>query len=185
MLRKIALLSVILTVFSAVQAFADSCSTGNFVGTYTRLTPAADVLGDGNLHAFVFQLTFHADGTLTQYWTGLPDYQNNLGTGSINIGAWKCRDNGNILVTFLSASYVPYQADPNLGTVNDITLLSHSRSTQVFNVDNGNTLTRLKTITRSYAPAEDPTNPNGGTLGTLNSTQVVYKRLVASAADLP
>jgi hypothetical protein len=185
MLRKVALLTVILTVFAAVDAFADSCATGNFVGTYTRLTPASDVLGDGNPHALVFQLTFHADGTVTQYWTGLPDYQNNLGTGSINIGAWKCRDNGNILVTLLSASYIPYAADPNLGTVNDIKLLSHSRSTLVFNVDNGNTLTRTKVITRTYAAAEDPTDPNGGTLGTLNTTQVVYKRLVASAADLP
>ena len=185
MLRKIALLTVILTVFLAVEAFADSCATGNFFGTYTRLTPASDIVGNGELHAFAFQLTFHADGTVTQYWTGLPDYQLNAGTGSINIGAWKCRDNGNILVTLLSASYFPTPADPNLGLVNDVKLLSHSRTTLVFNVDNNNTLTRIKSITRTYAPAEDPTDPTGGTLGALNTTQFVYKRLVASAADLP
>jgi hypothetical protein len=184
MFRKIMLLAVVLTIFSAVPAFADSCATGAFVGTYTRASPATDVLGDGNLHAFVFQLTLHSDGTVTQYWTGLPDYQTNLGTGSINIGAWKCRDNGNLLVTLLSASYEPIPADPNLGTVADVRLLSHSRSTYVFNIDDSNTLTRIKVRTRTYAPAQDPTDPNGGTLGALNATQVVYKRLVASAADL-
>ena len=185
MFRKIALLTAILTVFATVQAFADSCSTNNFVGTYTRLSPATDIVGNGELHAFAFQLTFHADGTVTQYWTGLEDYHNSAGTGSINIGAWKCRDNGNILVTLLSASYTPTPADPNLGIVDDVKLSSHSRTTMVFNVDNNNSLTRIKSITRTYAPAQDPTDPNGGTLGTLNTTQVTYKRLVASAADLP
>jgi hypothetical protein len=184
MLKKLALLTVILTAFAAVNAFADSCATGNFVGTYTRPS-SVDVFGDGSvIHNYVFQLTLHADGTVTQYWTGLPDYQNNLGTGSINIGAWKCRENGNLLVTLLSANYEPAPADPNLGTVDDIKLLSHSRSTMVFNIDNNNQLTRLKVITRTYAPAQDPTDPNGGALGPLNTTQVVYRRLVASAADL-
>ena len=185
MFRKMMILTAALTIFMVVPTFADSCATGAFVGTYTRASPATDVLGDGNLHAFVFQLTLHADGTVTQYWTGLPDYQTNLGTGSINIGAWKCRDNGNLLVTILSASYEPIAADPNLGTVADVRLLSHSRSTLVFNIDNNNTITRIKSITRRYAPAEDPTDPTGGSLGTLSTTQVVYKRLVASAADLP
>jgi hypothetical protein len=184
MLRKLALLAVILTVFAAVNAFADSCATGNFVGTYTRPS-SADVFNNGDVHNFAFQLTFHADGTVTQYWTGLPDYQNNAGTGSINIGAWKCRDNGNILVTLLSANYVFAPGDPSLGILDDIKLLSHSRSTMVFNVDSNNQLTRLKVITRTYAPAEDPTDPNGGSLGALQTNQVVYKRLVASAADLP
>jgi hypothetical protein len=184
MLRKMALLAVILTVFATIETFADSCATGNFVGTYTRPS-SADIFGDGNVHNFAFQLTFHADGTVTQYWTGLPDYLINAGTGSINIGAWKCRDNGNILVTLLSASYEPFPADATLGTVDDVRLLSHSRTTIVFNVDSNNQLTRLKSITRTYAPAQDPTDPNGGTLGTLLTTQVVYKRLVASAADLP
>src|ERR1041385_6205005 len=158
MLRKIALLTVILTVFAAINAFADSCATGNFVGTYTRLTPASDIVGNGELHAFTFQLTFHADGTVTQYWTGLLDYQNSAGTGSINIGAWKCRDNGNILVTLLSASYIPTPSDPNLGIVDDVKLLSHSRTTMVLNVDNANSLTRIKSITRTYAPDQDPTD---------------------------
>lgn len=186
MLKKMVLLTAALTIFMVVPALADkNCATGDFVGTYTRLSPATDVIGDGNLHAFVFQLTLHADGTVTQYWTGLPDYQTNLGTGSINIGAWKCRDNGNLLVTLLSASYEGIPADPNTGLVADVRLFSHSRTTVVFTLTDNNTLTRIKAITRTYAPADDPTDPAGGTLGTLSTTQLVYKRLVASAADLP
>lgn len=185
MLRRIALMAVVLTVLGVAQTFADSCATGNFVGTYTRPS-SVDVFGDGSLiHNYVFQLTLHADGTVTQYWTGLPDYQNNLGSGSINIGAWKCRDNGNLLVTLLSGNYVPAAADANLGTVDDIKLFSHSRTTLVFNIDSNNQITRLKAIIRTYTPDQDPSDPNGGTLGTLSTTHVVYKRLVASAADLP
>jgi len=184
MLRKIALITIILMVFATVETFADSCATGNFVGTYTRSSPATDPVGNGELHAFVFQLTLHADGTVTQYWTGLPDYQMNTGSGTINIGAWKCKDNGNILVTVLSANYLPAPADPNLGTVDDIKLVGHSRTTFVLNVDSNNQLTRLKSVTRTYAPSQDPSDPNGGTLDPINTTQVVYKRLVASGADL-
>ncbi|MEP6848427.1 MAG: hypothetical protein ABI999_06195 [Acidobacteriota bacterium] len=185
MFKKIMLSAIALMMFMVVPAFADkNCATGDFVGTYTRLTPASDPVGDGILHAYVFQLTLHADGTVTQYWTGLPDYQNTLGTGSINIGAWKCRDNGNLLVTLLSASYAPIAANPGFGTLDDVRLVSHQRSTMVFNIDDNNTVTRLKSRTRNYAPAADPTDPNGGTLGALNTTLVVYKRLVASAADL-
>lgn len=185
MLRKTTMLLPLLAIFMVAPAFADkNCATGEFVGTYTRLTPASDILGDGNLHAFVFQLTLHADGNVTQYWTGLPDYQTNIGTGSINIGAWKCRENGNLLVTLISATYDAMPADPPNGLVADIRLASHSRSTLVFNLNDNNTITRTKGRTRFYAPAEDPTDPNGGTLGTLSTTQFVYKRLVPSAADL-
>jgi hypothetical protein len=185
MLIKTIILTAALGIFMVVPALADkNCATGEFVGTYTRLSPATDPLGDGNPHAFAFQLTLHSDGTVTQYWTGLPDYQTNLGTGTINIGAWKCRENGNLLVTLLSATYEPVPANPSLGTTADVRLFSHSRSTFVFNLDDNNTITRTKARTRSYAPAADPTDPNGGTLGALNTTQVVYKRLVASAADL-
>jgi hypothetical protein len=185
MFNKMALAMTALAIFMVVPAFADkNCATGEFVGTYTRPSPAQDVIGDGNLHAHLFQLTLHSDGTVTQYWTGLPDYQTNLGTGSINIGAWKCRENGNLLVTLISATYLPAPADPNLGTVADIKLFSHSRTTLVFNLDDNNTITRIKGRTRTYAPAQDPTDPNGGTLGALSTTQVVYKRLVASADDL-
>ena len=184
MLKKMMLAIAALTIFMVVPALADqNCSNGNFVGTYTRASQLPDPF-TGVTRNYVFQLTLHSDGTVTQYWTGLPDYQINAGTGSINIGAWKCRDNGNLLVTLLSASYAPFPADPNLGNVPDVALLSHSRSTYVFNINDNNTITRIKVITRTYTPDQDATDPNGGVLGTLNTTQVVYKRLVASAADL-
>ncbi|MEP7212013.1 MAG: hypothetical protein ABI791_03000 [Acidobacteriota bacterium] len=184
MFKKITFVLMILCVFAVVPALADSCSTGAFVGTYTRASPATDAIGDGNLHAFLFQLTLHGDGTVTQYWTGLPDYQTSLGTGSINIGSWKCRDNGNLLVTLISASYEASAADPNFGTVADVRLWRHFRSTYVFDITNGTTITRTKARTRSYLPAEDPTDANGGILGTLSTTPLVYNKLVATATDL-
>jgi len=89
-----------------------------------------------------------------------------------------------LLVTLLSASYAPFAVDANLGNVADIALSSHTRSTYIFDITDNNTLTRLKLRSRTYTTDQDPTDPNGGTLGSLNTTQVLYKRLVASAADL-
>ncbi len=47
-----------------------------------------------------------------------------------------------------------------------------------------NTLTRVRARNRGYPPNQDPTDPAGGTLGPINSTTLVYKRLAASDADL-
>jgi hypothetical protein len=187
MFTKMVLLTAALAVFMAVPAFADKdCATGDFVGTYTRTTPTNDPINHTTPN-FVFQLTLHADGTATQYWTGLPDFQTNLGTGSINIGAWKCRENGNLLVTLLSATYEPVVDNQYPGVTPDVQLFTHSKTTSVFTITNNNTLTRLKAITRTYLPNEDPasSDPNVGHLGNLNTDPIVYKRLVASAADLP
>jgi hypothetical protein len=184
MFTKTTLLLALLAIFMVVPALAADCATGNFIGTYTRASPASDPVGNGEQHAFLFQLTLHSDGTVTQYWTGLPDYLMNLGSGSINIGAWKCRDNGNLLVTLISASYIPAPADANLGTVDDIKLLRHVRTTYVFNIDDNNTISKIKSRSRNYAANEDPTDPNGGTLQPMSTTPAVYKRLVASAADI-
>jgi len=174
-----------LTMFFVIPAFADkNCATGEFVGTYTSLTQSTDPINGVDPRNYIFQLTLHADGTVTQYWTGLPDYQINFGTGSINIGAWKCRDNGNLIVTFLSATYFPVQADPNTGIVPDVALSSHSRTTYVLNLNTNNMITRIKSATRVYAPGDDPTDPNAGTLRNLNLNQVVYKRLVATIDDI-
>ena len=184
MFKKMTFVLMILCVFAAVPALADNCATGAFVGTYTRATAATDEIGNGEPHAFLFQLTLHGDGTVTQNWTGLQDYQNNLGTGSLNIGSWKCRDNGNLLVTMIYAAFFPYAADPGLGTVADVKLVRHYRTTYVFDITNSTTVTRIKSRTRSYLPSEDATDPNGGTLGALNTDQFVYKKLVPSTADL-
>lgn len=185
MFKKLVLMAVIVTAISAVQAFAaPDCQAGSFVGTYTRAIAANDPIGNGELHASLFQLTFHADGTVNQYWTGLPDYMINLGSGGPWIGSWKCRDNGKILVTMMGSTFEPAAPDANIGSVSDIKLYSHFRSTYVFEITNNQTLTRIKARSRTYAADQDPTDPDGGTLGTLSTTPLVYKKLVPSGADL-
>lgn len=185
MFKKFTIAVAAIMIFEVGSVFAGpDCATGRFVGTYTRATPAIDQVGNGELHAYVFQLTFHADGTISQYWTGFPDYMISTGTGSPWIGSWKCRENGNVLVNVIGATYLPSPADPNYGLLDDVKLSSHFRSTYVFNIDDNNTMTRIKARARTYLPADDPTDPNGGTLGTLSTTPLVYKRLVVSAVDL-
>ena len=66
----------------------------------------------------------------------------------------------------------------------DLFLFEHVRSTSLFSVMDANTLTRTQFRRRVYDPTEDPTDPTGGVLGHLNTNVVVYKRLVASDADL-
>jgi hypothetical protein len=66
----------------------------------------------------------------------------------------------------------------------DLFLMNHIRRTSLFSVTDANTLTRVQSRNRRYTAAQDPTDPTGGVLGGLNTNVVVYKRLVASDADL-
>jgi len=162
------------------------CKKFNFIGTF--LAPSeADVFEDGNIHKFAFQLTFSSDGTVNQFWTGLPDYIINAGTGSPQIGSWTCRDDGKLVMVWLQASYLPVTpAQYPVLTSKDVRLLSHSRTTYLFSVDSDNTLTRIQSRTRRYTPMQDPTDPAGGTLLAVPDPQVIttYTRLTASDADL-
>ena len=168
----------------AVSAMAGDCNNDKFQGTYTRVDAPSDVYGDGSvMHQYVYQLVLNSDGSAIQYWTGLPDIQINFGTGSINIGSWKCRSDGKLVVNLLAASYSPIGPNANLGTP-DTSLTSTTHYTFLFKINNPNQLTRIQSRSRVYSPSADPTDPAGGTLGALNTTQVTYKRFVASDADL-
>lgn len=177
-----------LVLLVAVPAFADNnkCKKGNFVGTYTRIDPVTDVFGDGTaVHQYVYQLTLTSDGIARQYWTGLPDFTLNVGTGSESIGSWTCKGD-DIVVTFIFATYVPVVPAQNPVNVltQDIQLLRHTRVTYLYTINDANTITRTQSRARTYPAGQDPTNPSGGTLGTLFTTSNVYKRLVATDADL-
>jgi len=188
MLKKMMIALMGLAVFAVVPAFAAiDCKKGGFFGSYTRSDPNFDVFGDGTtFHSLVFQLTLHTDGTANEFWTGLPDYTITLGTGSPWIGSWTCRSDGKLVVTMINGSYTPVTGtDPNTGNPTpDIALFRTSRTTYLFTIDDANTLTRTESRARRYTPAQDPTDPSGGTLAALNTTSFVYKRLTASDADL-
>src|SRR6266487_7191479 len=99
---KNVMLSLVALVFMVIPAFADAgCKNGKFVGSYTRPQILNDIWGDstGVNHTVLFQLNLQSDGTVFQYWTGLPDLMLNGGTGSPNVGSWKCRDDGKLVVT--------------------------------------------------------------------------------------
>jgi hypothetical protein len=185
MISKLTLAFAALLVFMTVPAFADpGCRNGKFVGSYTSPSPASDVFGDTTaVHAFTFQLTLHSDGTANQFWTGLPDFQNTLGTGSPWIGSWKCRSDGKVVVTLIRATYLPTN-NPNVIERPDVELVNHVRNTYLFSVVDDNTLQRIQARARVYTPSQDPTVATGGTLGNLSTTVIEYKRLVASDADL-
>ena len=178
---------MILFVFAAVPAFAakTGCKKFNFLGSYTRVDAPVDVFGDGSaVHQYVFQLNLTADGVARQYWTGLPDYALNIGTGSEPIGSWTCRDDGKLVVTILFATYVPTNpADPNT-PVADVRLFRHTRTTILFDVPDDNTLSRIQSRSRSYLPGADSTDAAGGTLGAISNAAITYRRFVASDADL-
>jgi hypothetical protein len=109
------------------------------------------------------------------------------GTGTTSVGSWQCRGDGQLVVTIITAVYAPTNDAAMHGILNvptDLLLLFHSRSTYLFSVIDENTLTRIQARGRRYAPAQDPTDPNGGTLRPLNTATITYKRLVASDADL-
>jgi hypothetical protein len=181
---------VALTVFMVRPAFADAgCGNGKFVGSYTHATLFTDLWGDGSGvdHTLVSQLSLHSDGTVHEEFSGFPDLLLSFGTGTPLVGSWQCRQDGNVVVTTMTAIYAPTNDASLHGIPNvpvDLLLFSNLRTTRLFSVTDQNTLTRIQTRTRRYVPAQDPTDPTGGTLGPLNTTAVQYKRLVASDADL-
>jgi hypothetical protein len=184
MVKKMFVLAA-MVVFTVGSAYAANCRNGKFAGSYVSSPNApTDLFGDATVvHTFVFQLTLHSDGTASQYWTGLPDYELTLGTGSPWIGSWTCRNDGKLVVSLLRASYLPVAPGVNNPT-NDIELLGHFRSTYLFTIDDDNTVTRIQARSRTYGPDEDPSIATGGTLGAISNAAVPYKRLVASDSDL-
>lgn len=185
MLKKMFLPLIFIALFAVVPALAgNECKKGNFVGVYTSPTLNQDVFGDGTeVHSYTFQMTLNSDGAANLYWTGFNDYFTNQGTGSPSIGSWTCRNDGKLIVTWISAAYLPSTPTAN-APYPDVTLLNHRRTTILFTIENNNTLRRTQARTRFYTPAQDPTNPTGGTLSALNTAQFVYTRLEASDADL-
>lgn len=173
---------MIIAAFAAAAFAQVGCRSGKFPGSYVHVDPPADIFRDGTvIHQFIFNMTLNLDGTAYQFWTGSLDYPLNSGTGSPGIGSWTCRPDGKLVVTFLSAIYFPTNVRVNTP---DLTLSGNQRSTYLFSVTNDNTLTLIMVRTRNYAAGDDPTNPNGGTLGPLSVGTASYKRFVASDADL-
>jgi len=179
-----------LSLFIVMPVSADSgCKTIKFTGSYVTALPNLDVWGDGTgvKHSFISQLNLNSDGTVYEQFSGAADLLLSGGTETPSVGSWQCRPDGKLVVTIIKTVNVPTNQAALHGILNvpvDLLLLFHSRDTYLFSVIDENTLTRIQARSRRYAPAEDPTDPNGGTLGSLNSSTVQYTRLVASDADL-
>jgi hypothetical protein len=194
-LRNVSVALVALSAFIVLPAFPQGnagCKNGMFIGSYTHLDTFPDIWGDGSnvLNQTIRQLTLHSDGTAIEESTAAPDIMLSAGMTSSRLGSWTCRRDGQLVVTLIFAVYLPTtdavnhpSSVPNPPPV-DILLLQHSRITYLLSVTDVNTLTRTQARTRRYTATEDPTDPTGGVLLPLNTTKIVFKRLVASDADL-
>ena len=194
-LRNVFVAFVVLSVFMVTPAFPQGlagCKSGTFVGSYTTLFTFIDVWGDGSnvVHQLINQLNLHSDGTVTDDNAGGPDLMLSFGLSTTGVGSWTCRSDGKLVVTFIIAVYGPTtdaknhpSTVPNPPPV-DLALAFHIRRTLLFSVTDANTLTQTQARDRKYDPTQDPTDPTGGVLRPLDTNEVVYKRLVASDADL-
>ena len=184
---KNVMLSIVALAFMVIPAFADvGCKNGKFVGSYTRPQTLNDIWGDstGVNHTVLFQLNLQSDGTVFQNNTGFPDIMLNSGTGTPYVGSWTCRNDGKLVVTVITAVFTPTTDTHGKPSLVDLLLFVHFRNTYLFTVTDGDTLTRTQFRSRRYSVTEDPSDPTGVTLRPLNTSVVVYKRLVASDADL-
>jgi hypothetical protein len=194
-LRNVGFAFLALSIFMVTPVFPQGnagCKNGKFIGSYTHVDDFPDIWGDmSNIeHQIIQQLNLHSDGTVTQENAGGPDIMLSAGLSTTLVGSWKCRNDGMLVVTVIFDVYVPTtDAINHPSTVPspppvDLFLFQHVRATYLFSVTDTNTLTRIQTRSRRYAASEDPTDPTGGILGPLRTGVVVYKRLVASDADL-
>ena len=184
---KNGMLAVIaVSVFMVTPAWAQDagCKNGKFVGAYTTALPNQDVFGNGTvIHTWIYQLNLHSDGTADQTFSAGLEYPINTGSQGPWIGSWACRPDGKLVVTLLRSFYT--SIPPTVNTVYpDTELGGYNRFTFLFSVEPNNTLKRLNRRIRTYTANVDPTDPNGGTLGSNNFAEVIYKRIVASDADL-
>jgi len=184
-------LSVIALTVMVVPAFADKdndnagCKNGKFVGSYTTAQTNQDVFGDGNfIHTWIQQLTLHNDGTADLNNTNGLEFPINTGSQGPWIGSWTCRQDGQLVMTLIRAFYNPTLGSTPSTTFPDIQVGGYNRFTYLFTVTDINTLTRINRRIRRYGANDDPTDPNGGTLEPLETNHVVWKRVVASDADL-
>ena len=205
MLKKATMALVTVLAFMVAPAFAAPCQSGLFVGSYVLVigpTLNPDLFGDGSNvnfdRTYIFQLNLHGDGTAEQVQTGAPDLLINLGTSTPEFGSWQCRSDGMLVLTLLLANAGPTPDsltghptlasngfDPGVATFRpDLFLGAHVRRTWLISITDVNTLTVVERRNRTYSMTQDPTDPNGGTLHPLRTDVLVYKRLVASDADL-
>jgi len=194
-LRNVVVAFLALSLFTVIPAFPQGnagCKNGKFIGSYTHLDTFPDIWGDGSNveHQIIQQLNLHSDGTVTQENAGAPDIMLSAGMNTPLVGSWTCRRDGMLVVTVIFAIYGPTtDAINHPSTVPfpppvDLFLVQHTRATYLFSVTDANTLTRIQARNRRYDPTQDPTDPTGGVLRPLNTTVVVFTRLVASDADL-
>lgn len=177
---------VLMSAFLMVApAFADSgCRNNKFLGSYISPDLNFDIFGDGSvIKSYAVHLTLHADGTAQQSLTRALDYMMNIDTSTPFIGSWTCRNDGKLVVSMLAAVYVPSPISEN-APLPDLTLRSHIKNTDLFEVVDDSTLKRVQRRQRRYSASQDPTNPTAGTLRPLDTREAVFTRFVASDADL-
>ena len=195
MLKQAAIAIIALSAFIALPAFASNCKSEKFVGTFIRVdTTSTDSIGENQPQTSIWQLNLHDDGTADERDAVWLDFPLNTGTDAQYIGNWKCRSDGYLVVTLITAIYNPISAafivtnQVPLGSIPtpapDITLGGYYKTTYLFSVQNADTLNAVKRRTKFYSSNQDPSNPALGVLGSLITTVVVYKRFEASDADL-
>jgi hypothetical protein len=189
MFNKLILMLATVTIFAATPSIAapTGCLKTKFFGTYTRSGVTTNVPNDGDgTVTYLTTLELRADGTAARHDTSSLDFIVNTGSSSSAVGSWTCRADGKLVVTTLRALYAPIAAGtfPEAAPNADVRLDWHLRNTFLYSVDDANTLTQRQSRSRWYASTEDPTDPAGGVLGNLGTTESVFKRLAASDADL-
>ena len=183
MRKKLLLAAAIIAVFGSLTAYSQvGCRSGKFLGSYVDTYPI-DIWGDGTvIHQYSENLQLHSDGTARTDFDGGPDYMLTYGLDTTSIGSWTCRPDGKLVLTFLSTEYAPTN---DRVSSTDLNQVKHFRRTALVTIIDDNTLTVTNIRTRTYAAAQDPTNPNGGTLGPLRSpSDYTFHRIVANDADL-
>lgn len=192
MIKKVVITLISTSVFLCTPVFAakkatDGCKAQDVVGSYVSSTTYLQELYNGTFRdvTYVFQLNLNAGGTVSLDWTGFNDYMISAGTGTPYQGSWTCRDDGNLLVSTIGATFFPTDLNIFDGTtVSDIELGGHNRHNRLFSVEDQDTITMRQSVRRFYFPDEDPTDPLGGTLRLEAFPDIEYTRLIPSDEGL-
>lgn len=190
MSKKMLITMVALSIFMVIPAVAQGnepkCKEKDVIGSYASIRQFPDLFGNGTNveRTWLLTLNLNRDGTAYQYHTAWPDFHL-LGLATPQVGSWKCRADGKIVVTVLNGFYAPVTFNPGTGLpTEDIELRLHLRITFLLIVEDIDNLKRVQFVRRRYNMTEDPTDPAAGTLDPVSFLERFYKRIKASDADL-
>jgi hypothetical protein len=174
----------VLAIPAAFAAEPKPCSPEKTAGTYVAVGNEINATAE-----FIDQLELHGDGTATWWQSTNAEGLMSSGSGSRQLGSWKCVSATSLIVTTIGMRYRSTQiTDPDDQTniLRDVVRDTYVRGLHAFAVVDRNTLNRTHRAFRYIDLGENPLDPNAP-VAVLEASdlQRPFRRVIPLTSDRP